>query len=158
MNKVKLNILPLLFISLVMHSCTRTGVFEKNIPIPGQMWESSFQPTIDFDINDTTSTYRVYIVARHTNRYKYNNLWVKASVKEPGSKDWKSQQYDLLLANNDKGWLGTGMDDIFEHRILIQPETKFVKPGKYQYTIQQIMRDDPLSQVLNIGLRIEKVE
>jgi gliding motility-associated lipoprotein GldH len=158
MNKVKLNILPLLFISLVMHSCTRTGVFEKNIPIPGQMWESSFQPMIDFDINDTTSTYRVYIVARHTNRYKYNNLWVKASVKEPGSKDWKSQQYDLLLANNDKGWLGTGMDDIFEHRILIQPETKFVKPGKYQYTIQQIMRDDPLSQVLNIGLRIEKVE
>ena len=156
MNKLSLYLI--LIIAAALNSCTRTGVFEKNIPIPGHQWESNFQPIIEFDLNDTTSTYRVYIVIRHTNQYKYNNLWVKGSVKEPGSKDWKSQQYDLLLANNEKGWLGTGMDDIFEHRILIQPETKFVKPGKYQYSIQQIMRDDPLLHVLNIGLRIEQVE
>lgn len=155
MNKVVLSIL--LIFTLVAHSCTRTGVFEKNVAIPAHEWESSYQPIIEFDLNDTTSTYRVYVVVRHTNQYKYNNLWVKASIKEPGSTDWKSQQYDLLLATNEKGWLGTGMDDIFEHRILIQPETRFTKPGKYQYSVQQIMREDPLPYVLNIGLRIEKV-
>jgi len=156
MNKLVLSLL--LIITLGMYSCIRTGVFEKNVDIPRHEWESSYQPSIQFDLNDTSSTYRVYIVLRHTNQYKYNNLWVKASVKEPGSKDWKSQQYDLLLANNEKGWLGTGMDDIFEHRILIQPETRFVKPGKYEYTVQQVMRDDPLPYVMNIGLRIEKVQ
>ncbi len=148
----------LLIISQLLNSCTTTNVFEKNVPIPGHKWESSFQPKIEFDITDTTSTYNVYMVLRHTNEYNYNNLWVKSSVKEPGSTEWKTGQYDLLLANNDKGWLGTGMDDIFEHRILIQPQTKFKKSGKYEYSIQQIMREDPLLDVLNIGLRIEKVQ
>ena len=133
-------------------------MFERNVPIPDHKWEGDFQPVIDFDLSDTTSTYKVYIVLRHNNKFSYNNLWVKAKVKEPGSQEWKSQQYDLLLATNDKGWLGSGMDDIFEHRILIQPQTRFVKPGKYEYSIQQIMREDPLPNVLNVGLRIEKVE
>ena len=156
MNKTNSSLITLALFSILLHSCTTTGVFEKNVPIPGHKWEGSYQPMIDFDLKDTTTTYNVYIVLRHTNEYSYNNLWVKAKVKEPGSQEWKSQQYDLLLANNDKGWLGTGMDDIFEHRILIQPETKFVKAGQYEYSIQQIMRDDPLPNVLNIGLRIEK--
>ncbi|HKP31305.1 MAG TPA: hypothetical protein VJT83_01190, partial [Chitinophagaceae bacterium] len=79
-----------------------------------------------------------------------------ATVKEPGNEKSQSQQFDLLLANDSKGWLGEGMDDIFEHRILIQPQTKFRKAGKYQMTLQQIMRQDPLEHVLNIGLRVEK--
>lgn len=77
-------------------------------------------------------------------------------VKEPGSQQWKIGQYDLLLATNDKGWLGTGMDDIFENRILVQQQTKFLKPGKYEYSVQQIMREDPLPEIMNVGLRIEK--
>ena len=141
---------------LLLSACTPTGIFEKNIPIPGYKWANSFQPVIDFDITDTTSTYNVYIVLRHTNKYDYNNIWVKAMVKEPGSQQWKSGQYDLLLATNDRGWLGSGMDDIFEHRVLVQQQTKFLKPGKYEYSIQQIMREDPLPEVMNVGLRIEK--
>jgi len=157
MNKTKrLLLLPILY--LLLHSCTRTGVFEKNVPIPDHKWESSFQPVIDFDLNDTTSTYKVYIVLRHTNKYGFNNLWVRAKVKQPGSQEWKSQQYDLLLATDEKGWLGTGMDDIFEHRILIQPKTTFNTAGKYEYSIQQIMREDPLPHILNVGLRIEKAD
>jgi gliding motility-associated lipoprotein GldH len=154
MNKQQRYIFLPLF--LLILSCTRTGVFEKNIPIPRHEWESGFQPKIDFDVTDTNAIYNIYIVLRHNNEYSYNNLWVKSKVKEPGSQEWKSQQYELPLATNNKGWLGTGMDDIFEHRILIQPQTKFAKTGTY--VIQQIMRDDPLLNVYNVGLRIEKVQ
>ncbi len=157
MNSIKLSI-NFFFITLALYSCTRTGVFEKNVPIPAHEWQSAYEPKIEFDLNDTTAVYNVYIVLRHNNEYAYNNLWVKAKVKEPGSQEWKSQQYELPLANNNKGWLGTGMDDIFEHRILIQPQTRFTKAGKYEYMVQQIMRDDPLLHVFNVGLRIEKVQ
>jgi len=50
------------------------------------------------------------------------------------------------------------MDDIYEHRVLIQPETKFTKPGTYSFTLEQIMRDDPLQHVLNVGVRVEKAK
>lgn len=53
------------------------------------------------------------------------------------------------------------MDDIFEHRQLLTPRSAdkafyFKKPGDYTFTIEQIMREDPLEQVLNTGIRIEK--
>ena len=51
------------------------------------------------------------------------------------------------------------MDDIFDHRIALTPDGPgyyFRKKGTYTFTISQIMREDPLEHVLNVGLRIEK--
>jgi gliding motility-associated lipoprotein GldH len=95
---------------------------------------------------------------RHSDAYLYNNIWIKGTVREPGDSAARSQNYDLTLATNDKGWLGSGMDDIYEHRVLIQPETRFTRPGTYSFTLEQIMRDDPLPYVLNVGVRVEKAK
>ena len=51
------------------------------------------------------------------------------------------------------------MDDIYEHRIPLTPvgmPFRFRKPGEYTFTIEQVMREDPLENVMNVGLRIEK--
>jgi gliding motility-associated lipoprotein GldH len=144
---------------LLISSCTMTtGVFEKNIAIPKQQWESSFKPEIDFTIKDTTSLYNIYVVLRHTEAYNFNNIWIKAAVQLPGDPTVKTQPYDLTLATNEKGWLGSAMDDIYENRVLIQPETKFKKAGDYHFTLEQIMREDPLKHILNVGIRVEKVK
>ncbi|MES1221869.1 MAG: gliding motility lipoprotein GldH [Bacteroidota bacterium] len=147
----------LAFCCLHFASCIPSiDVFEKDVTIPKQQWESSFKPQIVFTIQDTVSLYNVYMVIRHSDAYNYNNIWVKATVKQPGDNTVKSEQYDLRLATNDKGWLGSAMDDIYEQRILIQPQTKFTRPGNYEFTIEQVMREDPLQHVLNVGLRVEK--
>jgi gliding motility-associated lipoprotein GldH len=68
-------------------------------------------------------------------------------------------KYDLMLATNDNGWLASGMDDIYEHRISLTPANEnfyFRKKGDYTFTLEQVMREDPLKNVLNAGLRIEK--
>lgn len=146
---------------LQLAACTfPSDVFEKDVAIPGQQWESSFKPRINFTIKDqdTTSLYNVYLVLRHSDAYNYNNIWVRGTVQQPGDTSSKTQRYDLTLATNDKGWLGSGMDDIYEHRILIQPETKFKRPGTYSFMLEQIMREDPLKHVLNIGVRVEKAK
>src|ERR1700761_1589948 len=136
-----------------------SGVFEKNIALPGQQWESNFRPTIDFNIkpDDTVYRYNVYLILRHTDAYNYNNIWIRGTVHQPGDTAARSERYDLLLATNEKGWLGSGMDDIFEHRVQIQQDTRFSHPGLYSFTLEQIMREDPLKHVLNVGVRIEKV-
>ena len=143
---------------LLLAACTLpSDVFEKDMVIPGQQWESSFKPRIDFTIKeeDTAALYNIYLVLRHSDAYNYNNLWVKGTVWEPGDTIPRSQRYDLVLATN-KGWLGSGMDDIYEHRVLVQPGTKFKKPGTYSFMIEQVMREDPLKHVLNVGVRVEK--
>jgi gliding motility-associated lipoprotein GldH len=137
-----------------------SDVFEKDVTLPGQQWESRFRPTVDFTIaaQDTAYLYNVYLVLRHTDAYNYNNIWIKGTVRQPGDTAARSERYDLLLATNDKGWLGSGMDDIFEHRVQIQQQTKFKKPGTYTFMLEQVMREDPLKHVLNVGVRVEKVK
>jgi gliding motility-associated lipoprotein GldH len=135
-----------------------SDVFEKDIALPGQQWESSFTPTISFTISreDTANRYTIFLVLRHTDAYNYNNIWIRGTVKLPGDTATRSERYDLSLADNEKGWKGNGMDDIFEHRIPIQEQTKFRQPGNYSITLEQIMRENPLKHVLNVGVRIEK--
>lgn len=144
------------FFLICLAACGPINSFEKNVAIPGQEWESSFKPVFTFDITDTTSLYDVYVVIRHKNAYRWNNIWVKGTVLQPGDTTIRSRQYDLRLANDEGGWVGKGMDDIFEHRILIQKDTRFTRPGQYRFTLEHTMRDDPLKHVMNVGLRIEK--
>lgn len=73
----------------------------------------------------------------------------------PGQDTAIKIQRDLVLATNEKGWLGTGMDDIYEHRIKLT-ESEIFKAGNYKFTVEQIMRENPLKNVLNAGIRIEK--
>lgn len=148
----------LILLCVCLAACKPMDAFEKSVPIPGHEWQSSFQPEIVFDITDTISVYDVYIVIRHQHAYEFNNIWIKGTVQQPGDTARRSQQYDLRLANDETGWLGKGMDDIFEYRALIQPRTRFTRTGQYRFTIEHIMRQDPLLHVMNIGLRVEKID
>jgi gliding motility-associated lipoprotein GldH len=150
-------IIPAL-LSILFLSCTKINVFEKNVFFREHAWQSTVKPRVTFNIPDTTSLYNLYIVLRHSDAYNFNNIWIKCSVVTPGDSTTRSKDYNLPLATNDKGWSGTGMDDIFEHRVLIQPRTRFSKAGDYVFILQQIMREDPLENILNVGMRVEKVQ
>lgn len=140
---------------LYLVSCTTIDLYEKAVTIPGHEWKSSFKPSFDFTIKDTTSPYRLFLILRHNEKYNFNNIYVNVYVKGPGQDTAQKIQQDLVLATNEKGWLGTGMDDIYDHRIQLGPDQS-LKAGDYTFTIEQIMREDPLENVLNVGLRIEK--
>ena len=146
----------LLFVScaLCLASCTTIDLYEKDVAIPGHRWKSDFKPSFTFTIKDTTRPYQFFLVLRHTDKYNYTNIYINLYVQPPEKDSTQKIQQDLPLANNE-GWLGAGMDDIYEHRIQIgQPQT--LKAGTYSFVVEQIMREDPLEHVLDVGLRIEK--
>lgn len=87
--------------------------------------------------------------------YRYNNIWLNIYRQFPGD-SIRKQSLDLRLATDDKGWLGSGMDDIFEHRVKITREAQYLQPGLYRFRIEHIMREDPLQYVMNIGIRVER--
>lgn len=148
----------LLVFILFITACGSIDVFEKNVSIPNHEWSSSLKPEIAFEVTDTTSLYNIYVVLRHTDAYRYKNIWMSIHTQIPGDTVLK-QRLDLTLATDDKGWLGSGMDDIFEHRIRItNAPQKLSKPGLYKFRIEQIMREDPLQYVMNVGIRVEKVK
>jgi gliding motility-associated lipoprotein GldH len=147
-----------LLTSFILNSCTHIDIYEKTVAVPGHQWAGSYKPEFQFEINDNAVPYNVFFVIRHTEKYNYNNIFINLKSKQAGTDSTITQRLDITLATNEKGWLGTGMDDIYEQRIKLSPEagTYFPKSGTYTFTLEQIMREQPLEHVMNVGIRIEK--
>ncbi len=147
------------FILLVVFgiaSCQTIDIYEKAAYFPLHSWRSAETPSFTFEITDTTSLYNIFLVLRHEDAYNYNNIWVNLTLQGPASIDTIRREF--ILGNNRQGWLGSGMDDIFEHRIAFNNKPAPLHNGKYTFTLQQDMREDPLDHILNAGIRVEKVK
>jgi gliding motility-associated lipoprotein GldH len=138
----------------VLNACTQIELFEKNTPIPNLKWQNNFNATGTFNIIDTTSLYNVFVVIRHTDAYQYNNIWLNVAVQVSGD-SVNMQKINLSLGSDAKGWEGIGMNDIWEVRKLIAQRVP-LKKGNYNFSVNQIMRDNPLQYIMSVGLRLEK--
>jgi len=141
---------------LFIGSCTQIEIFEKDTAIPNYKWQQGFSAKGDFVITDTLSPYNIYLVLRHTDAYKYNNIWLNIGLQPPGD-SLHIQKVNLVLGDDVNGWEGSGMNDIWEVRKLLNGDARrFKQAGKYSFSISQIMRDNPLLHMMSVGLRIEK--
>lgn len=146
-----------LCLAVTLAGCATLDVYEKIIFFPGHEWKSTDKPTFAFTIEDTVSTYQIFVILRHEDAYHYNNIWVNITTQAPRD-TVRTQLINIILADNKKGWLGTGMDDVFDHRARITHLPIKLKKGNYTFTLQQNMREEPLQFVLNAGIRVEKVK
>jgi gliding motility-associated lipoprotein GldH len=143
-------------IVFLIQSCNTLDVYEKTAPLPRHEWLSTNRLPFTFELQDSLAYYNFYFVIRHTESYHYNNIWLDLTFSFPTEKP-RTHRFNIQLANSNNGWLGTAMDDIIEQRLLINKQPLRLRAGTYQFTLQQIMREDPLQNVLNAGLRVEKV-
>jgi gliding motility-associated lipoprotein GldH len=142
-------------IFFLLDACSPIDIYEKTEAFSTHKWSSSNKLSFTFTITDTTVLYNIYAVVRHTDAYHWNNIWLNVTTVSPGDPA-TSQQVNLKLGDNTKGWLGSAMDDIIEHRILLTRYPVRLKKGNYNFILQQIMREDPLENVMNTGIRVEK--
>ncbi|MBL7728948.1 MAG: gliding motility lipoprotein GldH [Dinghuibacter sp.] len=141
-----------------LFSCGKINVYEKHASVPGFAWERTFKPEFRFENTSADSRYRIYLVVRHANAYRYSNLWVKLGITPKGDST-QTEEFNIPLTNDNQAWAGTGMDDIFT----LRRELRFQKIrldkniSNCTFTLEQVMRDNPLKHIMNIGLRIEKI-
>ena len=144
-----------ILLTALIAGCKQIDVYEKTIPFPKHEWASSDKPAFNFTITDTAARYNVFVVLRHGDAYHFNNLWIDIITIPPGDTA-QTVRANLKLGDNQK-WLGNTIDDIVEHRILINNNPLKFKGGNYKFILQQVMREDPLQYILNAGIRVEKV-
>jgi len=146
----------LICLSLLLAACGTLDVYEKMVAFPDHQWKNTDKPSFTFTIEDTASAYNIYVILRHEDAYHFNNIWMNIATQAPRD-TVRTQLVNVTLANNAKGWLGTGMDDVFDHRARITRLPVKLKKGNYTFTLQQHMREEPLQYVLNAGIRVEKI-
>jgi gliding motility-associated lipoprotein GldH len=141
-------------VAITFFACDTIDLYEQTKPFPSHAWSSKEKLSFNFTITDTTSLYNIFAVIRHEDAYHFNNIWLNVTTITPDKKITE-QKIEVELGNN-KGWFGNSMDDIVEHRALITKFPVKLKSGKYTFSVQQIMREDPLQNVMNAGIRVEK--
>ena len=141
--------------ALLLASCRQIDVGEKNLFIPAGEWRAADSLRGSINITDTAAVYDVSLVLRHRDDYRYNNIWLQVGLQAPGEA-MEYRRLNVQLGTDATGWLGAGMNNIWESRHLISVNKKFAHRGPFAFSVKQIMRDEPLSGVLNAGLSIQK--
>ena len=139
--------------------CISSDSYEKNIAIPSLQWQAKYTPTYRFQISDTTDSYSLFLLLRHTDNYPFANIWLHVFLKEPGNTNATKQVIEVPLAQADGKWLARKFHEIIEHKMPLHANGSpihFTKTGTYEISIEQIMRVNPLPEIMSVGIRLEK--
>ena len=144
--------------SLFIASCLQSPVYQAHEGIPKTAWAYTYKPAFEFDIADTAARYGAYFLMRHTDAYPFSNLWLWVETTAPGDSTPQRVRLEVPLAEKNGRWLGRGTGSIWEHRAPLTPNgtMRFPKAGRYTVSFEQAMRTNPLPEVLQVGLRVEK--
>lgn len=148
--------LPFIFICLLV-SCDSKMVFEKNREVPDGVWDAGKSVFFEVRISDTVSLHNLFINLRNSGDFRFSNIYLFMDIFQPDGKI-EHDTVECILADPQGRWLGkSGTGSIWENRILFSRKTRFPKPGKYVFRINQAMREKKLEHIIDVGLRIEKI-
>lgn len=150
--KKKLLIIPVLFLL----SCNKNKVFEKFEKIDNYEWNMNRVIKFDVPIQDTSVAYKVSVPVRHIENYPYDGLLINFTYTSPAGEK-RSKNYKLAFRDADGKFMGDGAGDIWDESPVLMENAKFNATGTYKFEIVNNMDKTPTPCIMEIGLKIEKV-
>ncbi len=155
MKSIVAGFTSLLGVLMFLSSCDDARYFEENKKIDGGEWDQNNVLSFLVNVDDTLHPFNVYINLRNAGTYRYSNLYLFVNSHLPGGQIQRDT-LECILAAPDGKWLGEGLGDIKDSRILFKSGVVFPQKGEYRFEIIQAMRISPLPGIIDAGLRIEK--
>ncbi|WP_448701812.1 gliding motility lipoprotein GldH [Mucilaginibacter sp. AW1-3] len=145
---------------LSFSSCVRPDkntVIDQNISIYDLNWSYVNKIRVNFTIDDAGAKYNLFLNLRVTPNYRYSNIFVLIHQTGPDKKT-KTERVEFKLANPDGEWLGQGTGNLYSYQMPFEARYTFPAKGIYRIELEQNMRDNPLHEVSDVGLRVERVQ
>lgn len=153
-NPISLKFILIFGLLLTQFSCGKSKLFESTAAIPSAGWSIENRPVFEVDINDTLKPYNFYLLLRNTTHYPYSNIFVFMESEFPNGA-FRKDTIECMLADQQGKWLGSGLGDIIDNKILFKRNVIFPKAGRYTFTFQHAMRVSEVSDITDVGLTIE---
>ncbi|OAQ39170.1 gliding motility lipoprotein GldH [Pedobacter psychrophilus] len=155
--KILRNFIFLISIIMGLQACDNNVLVDTFDHIPNENWTYIKPIKAVVNITDSTKKYNIYVNFRHTADYKYANIWLRFHLLGPKLKDEPLRQ-EFQLAMQDGEWLGNGSGNLYSYQLIYKENYKFPTNGKYTIVVEQNMRDNPLKNVSDAGVRIVLAE
>ncbi|WP_207429295.1 gliding motility lipoprotein GldH [Pedobacter sp. SYSU D00535] len=140
-----------------LSSCKDNAVIDTSKELSDRNWSYINKVSIPVKVEDADKLYNVYLNLRHTADYKYSNIYVLVHQVAPDKKR-ATERREFQLAYPDGEWLGSGSGNLYSYQLPIREKYKFPAPGTYIFEFEQNMRDNPLREVNDVGLRVEPAQ
>jgi gliding motility-associated lipoprotein GldH len=151
----RVKVLVFLLLMVIFTACDPNLVYEKNTPIDINGWKIENSAEFVLEITDTLTPHNFYINLRHSTDYKYSNIYLFLDTHFPGN-DRTRDTIEIMLADIKGKWYGKGMGKIKENQVMLQKNFVFPMSGTYKFIIEQGMREELLTGMEDIGIRIER--
>ncbi len=147
----------LIILTVLISACNSATYYDSSLDIPEHTWDAEKAAVFDFNVQDSSQVFDLFIKIANTNNYRYSNLWllVKTSVEE-GDIAYDTLEY--FLADEKGKWLGKKEGEAFLNNFPYKNEVRFPRKGKYSVEIIQLMRDEKLKGINKVGFKIEKIK
>ena len=137
-------------------SCDSSRVYEDYNDMETSFWHLDSMQRFDFIIEDTTQTYNLYATFRNASSYPYYNIYFNYSLVDSNQLVLTDELREYHLFDPKTGEpFGSGLGDLFDHRVVLEEAITFEHTGSYVIQLQQQMRMDTLPFILSVGARVE---
>jgi gliding motility-associated lipoprotein GldH len=152
--------IPLLFIIVcffAFNACNSNIAFEEQKPIKNGTWCYADSLIYKFDIGDTSKRYNMYLRFDYSDKFTYQNVYLKLNTAFPNGKKL-SKILSLDLFDSAGKVLGKGKEEDCKIQIMLQENTFFNQAGAYALSVEQNMRVDSLQGISGVGLVLEEAK
>ena len=141
---------------LLLGSCDSSRVYEDFQDIDQEFWHADSLQSFSFEIEDAAEKYNLLATFRNASAYPFYNLYFQYSLLDSSGNIIKKALKEHHFFDPKTGKpLGSGLGDLFDHKVMLEEGYSFSSEGRYQIQLQQRMRMDTLPFVLSVGARVE---
>lgn len=154
-----MRVLLFFLLILLISSCDRDRLYEKNHDFEDRAWLSTDKPVFDFEVSDTVKMYNLYCNIRNSVAYPYSRIFINYSLQDSSGTSIAKNMFNAFLFEEKTGKpIGSsGLGDVYDQQVPILKNYQFKTPGTYSLKFEQFMRTDTLSGILAVGFRLEAV-
>ncbi len=143
------NLILTVLSSLVMTACSSKAVYLEFQSVPVTGWGEDSVLTFAIPAPDTVNTYDIILHVRHTDGYKYQNMWLFTR-----NGNLSVDTIEFYLADDRGHWLSNG-HSVMDMPILYQEHMRF-HDSLHTVIVQHGMRSEFLKGVSDIGVEVLK--
>lgn len=139
-------------------SCENKAIVYNNYyDFSNATWSHNDSIIFNWTVEDTNSIYNIDIQLRASNAYKWSNIFIFSDVFFPNGKA-RRDTMEYYLANSNGHWIGERSGLIVQYQFPIYKKIRLPLIGDYKFFIQQAMRDTVLNEILNVGIKITRLD
>lgn len=138
---------------ILFSACAEKSLYNHTVEFQNSTWGYEDPALFDFEIEDNTDYYNLFLDIDHSPDYPYENLYLKINTEFPDS-SMASDTLSIEMVNKQGTWVGKCGSNQCDLTVFLQEKTKFKEKGTHKITIEQFTRESELKGIKALSFRL----